>query len=206
MANEWYYARDGQTFGPVTGKRLKELGTAGLLRRDDLIWSPGYSVWRAAKKFRGLLPRMDASTASPAMPLFWKPSDSAGEFDNRFQGLYLGPDSRAPAGTPPLPETVVRKPRGGNSTLVAAAPPPARTPAMRHSLSAAIAEVGRTPAASPVTRFPVVLEEENSAAEAATAPLKGSWARISPQERMAIGGGLLAVILIYGVLLVRALG
>src|ERR1700716_1512969 len=98
MANEWFYARDGQKFGPVSGKRLKELATIGVLRRNDLIWSPGYTMWRPAKKFRGLLPKMDATSLSPAMSLFWKPTEADGVQDaNKFQGMFLEPDTPATA-------------------------------------------------------------------------------------------------------------
>ena len=191
-ANEWFYARDGQKFGPVSGKHLKELATIGVLRRNDLIWSPGYTMWRPAKKFRGLLPKMDATSLSPAMSLFWKPTEADGaQESNKFQGMFLEPDSPATAVTPPLPPTATSKKAipvtatrsGTNSTA-------ARPTTRRQSVSAAISEVANTPplarlSASQPTRKTNSSPNPVVVIDAPKAGRKG----LSSNEKIAIGAG-----------------
>jgi uncharacterized protein DUF4339 len=201
MANEWYYAKDGQKFGPVTGKQLKELAMLGVLRRDDLIWSPGYSVWRPAKKFRGLLPKLDVALASPAMSLFWRPVDSNGESGSRTQSPFLEPDSQATALTPPLPP-YLNKPNRAISPRVNGAPRTLPPTCPRVSGATAVSEVARTPE---VVRPALVQPVQRPAGPAVAEPPMGAWAGMSLSERTAIVGGLFVLLLIYGVVLYRAL-
>lgn len=80
MATEYYYARDGQRFGPVSGKQLRELATTGQLQPADLIWSPEKNEWLPAAKIKALfaaaappsqaatVAAAPASTVSPLQP------------------------------------------------------------------------------------------------------------------------------------------
>lgn len=196
MANEWFYAKDGQKFGPVSGKRLKELATIGVLRRNDLIWSPGYAVWRPAKKFRGLLPKMDATSLTPAMSLFWRPTDidTSDGGDDKLRGMFLEPDSPATAITPPLPGGAASKKATASASAPAGkavAAPIATRPATKRAPAPAPARTSSAPA-------PASKQVEQIVASARRRGL-------SSKEKLAIAGGLVAIVVIYGVLMYRAL-
>lgn len=63
MAAEYYYSRDGQRLGPVSGVQLRELAQKGELRPNDLIWSPEKNQWIRAGEIKALFP-----AATPAAP------------------------------------------------------------------------------------------------------------------------------------------
>jgi hypothetical protein len=211
MANQWFYARDGQKYGPITGKRLKELALIGVVRRNDLIWSPGYSVWRPAKKFRGLLPKMDATTFNPAMSLFWRPGDLDNDDDGKIKGMMLEPNSAATAITPPLPashahtgkSTATSRSTNGPTRSKAQGPKPAsarKSSAAGHSGAAGVST--SSPTAVIRTQAPA---SKAPAATAVVTETKGARVRINLKEKLAIGGGILVLSLIYVVLLLRVL-
>jgi len=54
MANEWYYSKSGQRFGPVSGQQLKELAAKGQLGAGDLVWKEGMAQWMPAKSITEL--------------------------------------------------------------------------------------------------------------------------------------------------------
>jgi hypothetical protein len=56
MANQWYYSKNGDKRGPVTGAQLKALAEAGKLRPTDLVWKEGMPSWQPAGKVKGLFP------------------------------------------------------------------------------------------------------------------------------------------------------
>lgn len=62
---EWYLARDGQQFGPLSDQELRKLVEGGHLRPTDLLWREGFPDWRQA---RILLPSAPPQAASPASP------------------------------------------------------------------------------------------------------------------------------------------
>ena len=64
MAHDYYYAVDGQRFGPVSAERIQELASSGKLRPADLIWKEGMADWVPAARLKGLFP----AAAYNAMP------------------------------------------------------------------------------------------------------------------------------------------
>jgi len=42
---EWYLARDGQQFGPLSDPEMRKFIQLGHLRADDLVWRKGFSDW-----------------------------------------------------------------------------------------------------------------------------------------------------------------
>ena len=42
---EWYYAKGGTRYGPVSMDQLKELAARGRLGPDDLVWREGLETW-----------------------------------------------------------------------------------------------------------------------------------------------------------------
>jgi hypothetical protein len=67
MADQWYYAQQGQRQGPVSAQQLKQLASSGQLKPTDQVWKQGMAEWQPASKVQGLflLPPVRA-TAVPA--------------------------------------------------------------------------------------------------------------------------------------------
>jgi hypothetical protein len=38
MANKWYFARDGKTFGPYSAGQFRAFAATGQLRPRDAVW------------------------------------------------------------------------------------------------------------------------------------------------------------------------
>lgn len=56
MAQEWFYAKDGERHGPISSQQLKELAATGELLATDLVWTDGRDEWKPASKIKGLFP------------------------------------------------------------------------------------------------------------------------------------------------------
>ena len=54
---EWFLARDGEQFGPLSDAELRKLVEMGHLKSSDLLWREGFPEWRSA---RLLLPEAGA--------------------------------------------------------------------------------------------------------------------------------------------------
>lgn len=67
-APAWYYARNQQPVGPLTGSQLKELAAASRLSPTDLVWRAGMKEWVAARTVKGLFPTPVARPA-PVLPV-----------------------------------------------------------------------------------------------------------------------------------------
>src|SRR5262249_19333315 len=46
--NQWYLARDGQQYGPLTDPELAKFVELGHLQPTDLLWREGFAEWRPA--------------------------------------------------------------------------------------------------------------------------------------------------------------
>lgn len=68
----WYYARNGQRFGPVEETELQRLAGSGQLGPADLTWKPGMPSWTRAGEVPELAPlfRPAAAPAPPPPPVF----------------------------------------------------------------------------------------------------------------------------------------
>jgi uncharacterized protein DUF4339 len=64
---EYYYSREGQRLGPVSGDQLKQLASSGQLQPNDLIWKEGMANWIQAARVKGLFPV--AAPQPPEIPL-----------------------------------------------------------------------------------------------------------------------------------------
>lgn len=62
MAEEWYYARRGERFGPLPFAKLKALAEQGWLVPADLVWNAALPDWRPAADVPGLFRRSLAET------------------------------------------------------------------------------------------------------------------------------------------------
>lgn len=65
MSSEWYYARNGQQYGPLSDDELRRLAVDRKLRPDDLLWREGMSDWKPANSVRGLFTASSASAPTP---------------------------------------------------------------------------------------------------------------------------------------------
>jgi hypothetical protein len=54
MANDWYFAKGDEEFGPFTSEELQEHANTGWLTREDLIWKDGLEDWKPASSLKGL--------------------------------------------------------------------------------------------------------------------------------------------------------
>ncbi len=84
--SDWYYAIDGQQYGPVSEKELHRLAGTGGIQPTDLLWRDGFVDWSAASTVAGLF----ASGAGPVPP----------PINKQFAETYVGPDSSNPYRTP----------------------------------------------------------------------------------------------------------
>ncbi len=68
MSNDggWYYAKDGQTVGPVTREELQRVLRTGPNGSATLIWGPGVLEWTEARHVPGL--GIDTPSAAPPRP------------------------------------------------------------------------------------------------------------------------------------------
>lgn len=82
MADEWYYAVDGQQRGPVSGGKLKQLAAAGEIAKSDLVWKEGMADWVKAEKVKGLF---GAPVKAPPKP---KPTEDEFGFQNLDESAF----------------------------------------------------------------------------------------------------------------------
>src|SRR5262249_56464077 len=69
MADAWYYAQNGQQYGPIPGSQLQQLAAAGRLQPGDLVWQEGMPHWTPASSVTNLIPaHLLAGPAPPAAP------------------------------------------------------------------------------------------------------------------------------------------
>jgi hypothetical protein len=68
MADQWYYARNNQQFGPIAASRLRELVDSGELPEDALVWREGMTHWQQAGRARRLFEAGPAVQAAAPPP------------------------------------------------------------------------------------------------------------------------------------------
>jgi hypothetical protein len=95
MAEEWFYAKDDQEFGPYSSVQMKRLGASGHIQPTDLVWKAGMAKRVPARAVKGLCPE-PIRTATPPPP--------------------AGPRTRTPPPAPPEEELVELLPVDAPST------------------------------------------------------------------------------------------
>lgn len=68
MADEWYYAHEGEEFGPISAARLKQLASTGQLQPTDLVWKTGMDKRVPARTVKGLWGDSAPGVAKPPTP------------------------------------------------------------------------------------------------------------------------------------------
>ncbi len=56
MVADWYYAKDGERFGPFEAQQIKQLAAQGTLRPIDSVARKGMPNWVQASTVKGLFP------------------------------------------------------------------------------------------------------------------------------------------------------
>jgi hypothetical protein len=56
MAEEWFYAHEGNEFGPFSSAQLKRLAASGQIQPTDLVWKAGVAKRVPARAVKGLCP------------------------------------------------------------------------------------------------------------------------------------------------------
>jgi hypothetical protein len=60
---EWYLARGGQQYGPLSESEMRKFIELGHLRPTDLVWSQGFKDWQPAKV---VFPQVGSAKPSPS--------------------------------------------------------------------------------------------------------------------------------------------
>jgi hypothetical protein len=66
MAEKWYFAREGRSFGPFSAAQLKESAATEELRPQDTVWKEGMERGVLAAKVRHLFPPIQAPPTPPS--------------------------------------------------------------------------------------------------------------------------------------------
>jgi len=92
MADQWYYTRQGQRFGPLSTEQMRQLAQAGQLQQTDLVWTEGITEWTPAGRVPQLFaaaPAAGGAAGAPAVPAAGLPDSGPGG-GGLFAALDLG--------------------------------------------------------------------------------------------------------------------
>jgi GYF domain 2 len=88
LASEWYYAKDGQQYGPVSSRDLKQLAEQGRLLATDVVWKEGMPDWHPAGQVKGLIPEREPL---PTLMPIDETATGGGSLRRRRSRNILGP-------------------------------------------------------------------------------------------------------------------
>ncbi len=75
--DSWYLARGDKRFGPLGNRELLLLAERGGLKRDDLLWKPGFESWKPVRDVCDM-PAPAAMQEPPRQDLEFLPDDATG--------------------------------------------------------------------------------------------------------------------------------
>ena len=175
--HQWFIARDGKQYGPVSESEMRKLVELGHLKAGDLVWRQGFADWQPAQM---LLPQAPAPTpfppvavapAAPQQPTTARPTAQPAATPTAPAAAAAAPYPAQPAATqsalqaaPQATQTGAAQPAGGG-----------RDPA-RQELSS-LNTAGRTPQRMPATPMPTVIPAANPApaAQGQPHPTQPQW-------------------------------
>jgi Interferon-induced transmembrane protein/GYF domain 2 len=64
----WFYAKGGQTHGPISEGDFRNLINLGTVSPDDLVWKEGMSAWQTASTIPGLVFPPPGRVPPPPVP------------------------------------------------------------------------------------------------------------------------------------------
>jgi hypothetical protein len=86
---DWYYAKEGRQYGPISAAELKRLAQSGELQPDDLVFGEGAKDWKPASSVRGLFPS-GGGRVSPQAPTRGAAAETGQSFN--FEAAAPPPD------------------------------------------------------------------------------------------------------------------
>jgi hypothetical protein len=102
---EWYLAREGQQYGPLTHIEMQKLVEFGHLRPTDLIWRQGFPDWRTASAVFPMRPSpMAAPLPAASTSERFRASEAAQRVQHHQPARATVPD-RTPAASPAVAAT-----------------------------------------------------------------------------------------------------
>lgn len=95
-STQWYLAREGQQFGPISDAELAKFIELGHLQPNDLLWREGFPDWRPAMVV--FPPRTQTPQRSAAAPrTAGSPANRQSQFPDRLEVPSADNPPRAPA-------------------------------------------------------------------------------------------------------------
>lgn len=94
--DQWYYARNGQKFGPLDSAALKQLAYSGGLAVSDMVWREGMTEWALASKVNGLFPESVLAATPPPLPstALAAANSPPSNLDERYNSIYRSSDEK----------------------------------------------------------------------------------------------------------------
>jgi len=174
LARKWYYAREGQRYGPVPLSRLTALLQGGKVALTDYVWTKGMPNWRPAQEVEQFKDALAAAQAVGEHEAEQEPAAPAEAAEQPAPAPSPQPEEAAHAAAE---EPVAREAPAAEEKEAVAAPP---EPAAEEAAPAAAEEpVARE---APATGEEAVGEETRAEAPARPAPVSP---QPTPQEEAA---------------------
>jgi hypothetical protein len=142
MADKWYFAHGGTTYGPYSAGQLQEQAAAGKVQPLDTVWKEGLEKRALASKVRSLFaaapfaPSAAAAEPTVALPALVAPAESAppiakvGDIADDAGSLPLQERS-APSPSPDAPAAPTKAEEAKREALARAADPRRQAPEPR---------------------------------------------------------------------------
>jgi hypothetical protein len=89
---EWYLAREGQQYGPLTDPEMQKLVELGHLRLTDLVWRQGFPDWRPASVVFPMRPTTPAPTPAAPPSERYRASEATRQAPHQRPVRTAGPD------------------------------------------------------------------------------------------------------------------
>lgn len=95
-AQQWFYAQNGQKFGPIDAAGLRQLAASNHLQITDLVWREGMGEWSPASKVKGLFPENVVASTPPPLPAAASAVSAlpSTNIDDRYNSLYCSSDEK----------------------------------------------------------------------------------------------------------------
>jgi hypothetical protein len=95
-SEKWFYAKNGEKSGPVSGAALKQMANSREIGMSDLVWREGMAEWTPAAKVKGLFPESVIASCPPPLSESQLSVANAPEanLDERYGSLYCSSDER----------------------------------------------------------------------------------------------------------------
>lgn len=103
VAQQWYYTKNGENFGPISSQQLRELAAAQSIEPTDLVWREGLASWQPASKVKGLFATSVASTDASVPP----PLPTAQQLPPPLPEEAASHQSPSVLGSPDLPSNTI---------------------------------------------------------------------------------------------------